>query len=229
MIEIIPAINAENWTIAKKQIDLVSACTEWIHLDVADGKFTPNITWNNAEDLKRDAPANISFEVHLMLIDPEEHLSPWIKAGVRRIILHWEKLKPQGIFSGSDKTKIKKLVNNLRENWVEFGLSVPYHVNTKEIERHIESVDMVHILAVEPGLAGQESRLIQTIEKIKAIKKLTKAMKPDVKIEVDGGVNSTNIKDFYLAGANVVAVSSAIFNTTEPRLALESLRKIILG
>lgn len=229
MLEIIPAINAADWATVKKQIDLISPYTEWVHLDAADGKFTKNITWNNAEDLKREGPKNIRFEAHLMLQNPEHQLDPWIKAGARRVILHWEALKPRGIFGGSARKKIEAISQTLRENWVEFGLSLFYHTNPQEIKPHLDLVDMVQVLAVKPGLAGQVAYTKEALEAIQKVNHMATANKSQLKIEIDGGVNATNIKDFYLAGANVAVAASAIFGAQEPQRALESLKRAVLG
>lgn len=229
MLEIIPAINAADWATVKKQIEWIAPYTEWVHLDAADGKFTKNITWHNAEDLGREGPKNIRFEAHLMLQDPERQLDPWIKAGVRRVILHWEALKPRGIFGGSARKKIEAVAKTLQENWVEFGIALLYRTNPQEIKPHLDLVDMVQVLAVEPGLAGQAAHSLEAFEAVRMIKQMANLAKPQLKIEIDGGINASNIKEFYLAGANVAAAASAIFGAQEPQRALESLKRALLG
>jgi ribulose-phosphate 3-epimerase len=228
MLEIIPAINAEDWETVKNRINLIAPYTEWLHLDVADGKFTRNITWGNAEDLRREGPKNIRFEAHLMVVEPEKQLEPWIKAGIRRIILHWEALKPKGFWPRNVKKRIEAIGETLHENWVEFGLAILYRSQPEDIRPFINLLDMVQVLAVEPGLAGQSFQP-QALEVVREVKRMIYAIKPEVKIEVDGGVNATNIKECYLVGANIVAAASAIFGAREPHLALENLKRSVLG
>ena len=229
MVEIIPAINAENWETVKKRVELIAPYTEWVHLDVADGTFTQNTTWYNVEDLKSGGiPRSVRLEAHLMVAEPERKLEPWIKAGVRRIILQWEILRPKGIFKGSARKNLEAIAKVLQENWVEFGVSVITRTNPKELEPYLGLFDMIQVLAVEPGLAGQAFRP-EALVMVRNLKRMIKAAKPQVKIEVDGGVNATNIRDCYFAGTNAVAAASAIFGATEPHLALEALKRAVLG
>lgn len=229
MMEIIPAINAENWETVQKRIALIAPYTEWVHLDVADGTFTHNITWHRAEDLKSGViPQNVRIETHLMVAEPQQKLEPWIQAGVRRVILHWEALRPKGIFKRSARKNLEAVSKFLQENWVEFGISVLFRTNPREIEPYIGFIDMVQVLAVEPGLAGQVAHP-EAIAVVREVRRMINAIKPHVKIEVDGGINSLNIKDYYLAGANIAAAASSIFGATEPHLALEALKRAVLG
>lgn len=228
MLEIIPTINAEDWETVKKRIEIIAPHTEWVQLDIADGTFTKNATWRNPGDLKSGVSQSVRLEAHLMVAEPERKLEPWIKAGVRRVILHWEALRTGGIFKASARKKIEAISKVLRENWVEFGVSVIFRTNPKEIEPYLNFFDMVQVLAVEPGLAEQALRP-ETFAVIGEMKRITNAIKPQIKIEVDGGVNVTNIKECYLAGADIVAVASAIFGAAEPHLALESLKRAVLG
>lgn len=229
MVEIIPAINAENWETVKKRVELIAPYAEWVHLDVADGTFTRNVTWHNPDDLRSGGiPQSVRLEAHLMIADPGRKLEPWIKAGVRRVILHWETLRPRGIFKGSARRNLEAIAKVLQENWVEFGISIVFRTNPKELEPYLDLLDMVHVLAVEPGLAGQTFRP-EALATVRELKRMINAVKPQVKIEADGGVNATNVKDYYLAGANIVAAASAIFGATEPHLALEALKRAVLG
>jgi ribulose-phosphate 3-epimerase len=228
MLEIIPSVNAEDWGTVKKRIEIIAPHTEWVHLDVSDGTFTSSITWNNPDDLKSGIPKNVRIEAHLMVAEPEKKIDPWIGAGVRRVILHWEALKSRGFFERSAKKKVESIAEVLRENWVEFGMAVLYRTNPKDIESYVPLLDLAQVLAVEPGPAGQIFRP-EALAVVREVKRITRAVKPHVKIEVDGGVNVTNIKDCYIAGANVVAAASAVFSAQEPHLALESLKRAVLG
>ncbi len=230
MVEVIPAINATDWETVKRRIQLIAPYTDWIHLDVADGTFTKNITWHNAADLAQgDIPKNIRFEAHLMVDSPEKKLEQWIKVGVRRVILHWEALRPRGIFKGARRKNLENIATLLKENWVEFGISVIFRTDPAELGPYLNFFDMIQVLAVEPGLAGQIPHEREAILAVRNIKKMIIRDKPQIKIEVDGGVNTTNIKAFYLAGANIVAAASAVFGAAEPHLALEALKRSVIG
>jgi ribulose-phosphate 3-epimerase len=228
MFEVIPAINAENWETVKERIKIISPYTEWVHLDVADGTFTKNITWHNPEDLKSpDLPPNIHIETHLMIAEPEKKLQPWVKVGVRRVIIHWEALRPRGIFNLGFNKKIENISKFLKENWVDFGVSIIFKTDPKGLEPYIQFFDMIQILAVEPGFAGQTFNK-DALSRISEVKRMIRMFKPQIKIEVDGGINKTNIKDCYIQGADIFAAASAIFGAVEPHLALEDLKKAIL-
>lgn len=228
MIEIIPAINAADWETVRKQINLIAPYSDWVHLDVTDGKFTKNLTWNTPEDLKGGIPTHVRFEAHLMIAEPEKNLQPWIKAGMRRIILQWEALRPSGPFKFGTRKAIQRIASQFKENWVEFGLSCVFRTDIRELEPYLPFLDMVQVLAVEPGLAGQKFQNA-ALEHVSAARRMVNAVKPEIKIEVDGGVNTENIKDIYFAGANVAAAASAIFGAAEPNLALEALKRAVLG
>lgn len=228
MLEIIPAINAEDWETVNSRIEAISSYADWVHLDVADGKFTKNVTWNNPDDLKTINVKYVRIEAHLMILEPEKHLEQWAKSGIRRAILHWETLKPKGIFGGSPRKKLEQISQILKDNWVELGLSVLYKTNVREIEPYLDLVDLAQLLAVEPGLAGQEFRP-EVVAKLRELRQMVNAVNPQIKIEIDGGVNVSNVKELYIAGANVVAAASAIFGAAEPNLALETLKRAVLG
>jgi len=227
MLDIIPAINATDWATVKARIEAIAPFADWVHLDAADGKFTKNLTWNNPKDLKTlETAKHLRLEVHIMAIEPEKALDDWIKAGVRRIILHWEALKPRWVFVGDGRKKIEDIARTLRENWVEFGIAILYRTPARNIASFLDLVDMVQVLGVEPGLAGQVLHG-EAMERIAELRQIREEKNLNFKIEVDGGVNIGTIKDIYLAGADMVAAASAVFGSAEPARMLEALKRAI--
>jgi len=229
MVEIIPTINAPDWKTVKERIERIAPFTEWVNIDVSDGKFAPTRMWNNPEDLKAlEAAKHVRVEVHLMVLEPEKEVPRWIQAGARRVIVHYEALSKNGlkrlIGLDSAEKKIRKLADTCHENWVEFALAILWQTPVSAITRYLPYVDMVQVLAVDPGPSGQEFHR-EALSRVDALRHL----QGKFKIEWDGGVTLSNIRAIKNAGADVIVVASAIFSAKEPGLALEALKRELLG
>lgn len=207
MVEVIPAINAENFEEVKRRLKLVKPHTKWVQLDVADGTFTKNITWHNAEDLS-SIETSLNIETHLMINGIEERVKDWFVPVVKRIVFHLEAAKdPYAV--------IKKCKGAGKE----VGLAVGPDGSWTQLTPFLGKVDLFQILAVYPGLAGQ------TFQK-EALKKIEylRSNCPSAKIEADGGITKENVKEIISAGADIVVAASAIFNEKNIREAIEQLK-----
>ena len=198
---IIPAINEKNWDAVSKKLKLVSEFSDWAHIDVADGVYTPHITWNNPKDIKK-AKSDLNIELHLMLHDPEGHAQDWFLPGVKRIIVHQESI--------SDLIWLKKICDKAK---VELMVSFLYFHKIDEVikSRNLNDQFKYQVLAVNPGLAGQQFR-----DEALGLVKILREKFPKVDIEIDGGVKEQNIKLCQTAGANIFISSSFLWNSNNP-------------
>ena len=206
-IEIIPAINAANFEEVKNKIKLVEPYVRWVHLDVADGTFTPNTIWHNPIDLlTMETP--LAIEVHLMISDMDTRWPDWILQNVRRIIFHLEAAHDPNF-----------VLEKIKAAGKEVGVAAEPATDWKKLEPFCTKADLVQILAVPPGIAGQ-GFIFQTLDKIKHIRRAH----PQGIIEVDGGVNLETGKNAAAAGANILVSANYIFSSDNIKKAIEDLK-----
>ncbi|MBU6415216.1 hypothetical protein KGQ34_03180 [Patescibacteria group bacterium] len=208
MIEIVPAINVSDFETVQKRIRQVENYVRWVHIDVADGTFTPNSIWHNSLDLVGfQTPTRL--EIHLMIDHAEEHFETWFLPAVRRIIFHIETLRdPEFVIDACHKARI------------QVGFAVAPHTSWTALKPYIGKVELLQVLAVRPGLAGQEFEG-HNYSKIKHLR----ALCPDCRIEVDGGVKVGVAKRCVEMGADYLAAASAIFGERDPLAGIEKLKR----
>lgn len=206
-MEIIPAIIAKDLEDLKNKIDLVKNHTTWIQLDIMDGKFVENKTWNEPEELKSVDFGTTKYEVHLMAEESKEDVEKWLKSDVSRILVHIE--------SQADFKQLAKVVH--AEN-KQFGLVLNPDTPLSVLENFKDALDVVQLMSVYPGKYGAEF-VPEVLEKGREFKKLY----PQIPLSIDGGVNEKTLSEIIKAGFNRVAVGSAIFESRDP---IESLNKL---
>lgn len=202
MTEVIPAVIAKDFKELKKKIRQVELYTRWIQLDIMDGKFVPNLTWQNSEDLK-SIKTTLKIEAHLMINSPQRVMKKWLNT-VQRVIVHWES-------RGKEKFKFTK----------QMGIALNPGTPWQEIEKFIPQVDLILLMTVNPGFGGQKF-LKEVLPKIKSLRKKY----PQVKIEVDGGINPKTGKECVKAGADVLVSGTYIFKSKNTKEAIEKLKSI---
>ena len=211
-MQVIPAINATDLETVKKQAILAKTFSSWIHIDVADGKFTKAILWNNPKELSKvkSKKSKVKIEVHLMVEEPEKVAKEWLKMGAGRVIAHVEAVQNLEALMKLDPDKLILALNP--------------ETPADEIIEHLEyrrKVKRVLLLAVKPGWAGQKFDKV-VLDKIKQLKRDA----PGVIIEVDGGINLETAKLCKEAGADVVIAASYIFGSENPEEAYQELSNI---
>ncbi len=182
----------------------------WAHVDITDGTFSKTPTWHDAVTY---ANAGISIEVHLMVARPELVVDEWLGAGARRIIIHVESLR------GRDGGAFSSIAEKCNAHGAVLALSLNPETSVEELAPYIESLAMVHLLAVNPGPSGQQfdERIIGKIKNVRA-------QFPSIAIEIDGGVNPHVLRMAKEAGATHAVVASYIFESADMRSAFEALR-----
>lgn len=228
-MQIIPAINCENFECVKEKLQKIKEFgAEWIHIDIADGIFTPHKTWNNPKNLSniKSELSDVNLEIHLMVENPEEAIDGWIKIGVKRIIVHLEAIQNSATekSDNDDMDVFNFILEKCAAKNIEFGLSINPDTSVETLISYLDKIDIIQILAVNPGLSGQKFQA-PVLEKIKFLKEL-KENYLDTIIEVDGGINLETAKICQAAGVDILVVASFIFNNQNPKIIFEKLKTI---
>jgi len=213
----IPAINCSDLECVRNRFTEIKKFlvpNGWVQIDVADGRFTFNKSWNNPDQLKDILAANSDFspnlEIDLMVEDPEEVVEDWLRVGIGRVIVHIETMKNFEFISGvCDKYGTEVMLSNSPEAPVE------------EFSSYFERCSSYQVLAVHPGPSGQKF-LPLTMDKVRSIRGAI----PGAIIEVDGGINLETAKLCKEAGATMVASTSFIFSSINPHEAYHNLLSI---
>jgi len=179
----------------------------YLHFDVMDGKFVKQKTFDY-ELVKNTHTGLLKKDVHLMIKQPEKYVDKYIKAGADIITFHAEACKSP-----------KKLIEKLNKKDIIVGLAISPSTDVKKIEKFLDDIDLVLVMTVKPGKAGQ--KLIKS-----ALKKIAwlKKKKPGLIVEVDGGINGKTAGEVIDAGADILVSSSYIWNSKDPKLAIDLLR-----
>ncbi len=210
MKKIIPSILTGDILDLENKLKKLKGVTDWVHIDIADGKFVNN-TLIGLNDLSASrAAAGFSLEAHLMVFNPEKYFQDCRKADVRRVIFHSEAV--------DDLTDI--LVQAKKFDF-RIGIALNPQTLWQEIERFVPQIDVVLLMTVNPGSGGQKF-LEQVLPKIKSFRNSY----PNVKIEVDGGINPETGKRCLAAGANILVSGSYIFGGKNIHNTVEQLKNI---
>jgi ribulose-phosphate 3-epimerase len=215
---VIPAINCIDLECVKDKIAKAVGFLEagaWIHLDVADARFTFNKTWGNPEELKALLAESVPLkpEIHLMVEEPERTAPAWLEAGAKRLIVHLETMR--------DPSRVDILKEACRSRGAELMLAASPETPKEAFSLHGEKADAFQVLAVNPGFAGQGFQPF-VLEKVRWLRDAF----PSVPIEVDGGINAETARMAKEAGADMVVSASYLFDAPDPALAYSMLMAI---
>ena len=214
MIKLAPSILSADFARLLEDVKKVEkAGCDYLHIDVIDGHFVPNITLGPGivKSLRKDV--NMVFDAHLMIENPDNYIKEFADAGCDIIVVHQEAC-----------THLHRTIQNIKSHGIKAGVALNPATPIETIKYVLQDVDMVLLMSVNPGFGGQSYIPVVT-EKIKELKALIDKMNLDIDIEVDGGVKPSNIAEVVNAGANVIVAGSAIFNAGNIYEAVKSLRE----
>lgn len=204
MIKLAPSILSANFARLLEDVKKVeNAGCEYLHIDVMDGHFVPNITLGPqvVKSLRKDV--NMVFDAHLMIENPDNYIKDFVDAGCDIIVIHQEACK-----------HIHRTIQNIKSYGIKAGVSLNPATPIESIKHILEDIDMVLIMTVNPGFGGQ-SFIEGMIPKIEELKALIDNRGLNIDIQVDGGIKPNNVEKVVKAGANVIVAGSAIFNSDD--------------
>jgi len=213
---IAPSMLSADFLNLGRDIEMVNNSeADWFHLDVMDGRFVPNISYGMPIIAQMKKLGKKTFDVHLMIEEPERYLEDFKKAGADYLTVHYE----TGYHIHRTLTSIKAL-------GMKAGLSINPHTPVSMVQDIIGEIDLLLIMSINPGFGGQKF-LPLTYKKIREAKDLINTAKASTLIEIDGGVTLENAADIVAAGADVLVAGNTVFSAPDPAAMIKKLKEAI--
>lgn len=211
---IAPSILASDFANLQKEVEMINTSqADWVHVDVMDGVFVPNISLGLpvVEAVKRHAKKPL--DVHLMIVQPEKYVEAFQKAGADTISIHIEACP-----------HLHRNIQQIKALGCKAGVAVNPHTPIMGLYDLIQDIDLVLLMSVNPGFGGQKF-IERTYDKIKELKALIKSRNSGALIEIDGGVNQQNAKPLLDAGADVLVTGNFVFSASNPKEVIQRLKE----
>ena len=214
MVKIAPSILSANFLNLGEEIKAADkAGADMLHIDIMDGHFVPNITIGPfiVESIRKIT--SLPLDVHLMIEEPDRYLMDFIKAGADFLTVHYE-----------TSVHLHRTVQRIKESGVKAGVSLNPATSILSVEHILPDIDFVLLMSVNPGFGGQKF-IPHIIHKITALKKIIRNRGLSTLIEVDGGIKLDNAKEVVSAGADILVMGSAFFNSKDYKATIKKLRR----
>lgn len=196
-------LSADFANLGRDILEIEKSGAEFVHIDVMDGSFVPNISIGLPVIKSIRRLTNLTFDVHLMIENPSKYVEDFIEAGADLITFHYEA-----------ETHIDRTINYIKSFDKKVGVAINPSTPVSVLKHIIPVVDMILIMSVNPGFGGQKF-IDYAKEKIKEVEEISSKVNPSLLIQVDGGIDVTNIKSVAECGANVFVAGSAVFQNNE--------------
>ena len=193
---------------------LNSSKADWLHIDVMDGHYVPNISFGMPVIDSINAISNKPLDIHLMISKPERYIENFLKYNTKVLTIHLEASR-----------HLHRTIQEIKSKGVMAGVAINPHTDVNHLNEIINDIDLVCVMSVNPGFSGQNF-IENSYNKVKKLKKLILEKKSKCKIQVDGGVNIINAKKLVEFGADVLVAGNFIFKSDNPHKNINSLKKI---
>lgn len=211
---IAPSVLAADFAELGKAVDLINASTaDWVHCDIMDGHFVPNLSFGLPVLKAIHQRSSKPLDVHLMIANPDRYLEAFRDAGAEVLTVHWEACP-----------HLHRTVTRIRALGMRPGVAINPHTPVHFLDAILPEVDLVNLMSVNPGFAGQ-SFIEASLQKTRHLSKMIDERGTKTLIEIDGGVSDDNAQDLVLAGADVLVAGSFIFKAEDPHRAIADLKK----
>lgn len=210
---IAPSLLAGDFANLERDLEMLNQSeADWIHLDIMDGVFVPNISFGMPVCKAIQKLSKKPLDYHLMIVEPQKYLSAFKDLGADTISVHLEACP-----------HLHRTIQEIKALGCKAGVALNPHTSIQALEEILSEIDLVCLMSVNPGFGGQQF-IPNSLDKIRRLRTLANEKGSDLRIEVDGGVNATNFSSILQAGADVLVAGSAVFGADDPLATIKKMK-----